>query len=177
MHTFPALLPLTIGYNLAMPHTSHKKYIPMVTIYKASEDDFDTLTNIWEASVRATHDFLSEADIAWLRPQIRNVYLKAVDSYAFQKPQGNILGFVGVASGKIEMLFISPQARGQGIGKQLLHYAIVHAGATELDVNEQNPQATGFYQHLGFEIMGRSPVDGMGKPFPLLHMRLKPASD
>ena len=70
------------------------------------------------------------------------------------------------------MLFIHPDWRGQGIGKLLLNYAVNDMGATKLDVNEQNPLAVGFYEHLGFKVTGRSPVDGMGKPFPLLHMQL-----
>jgi len=40
-----------------------------------------------------------------------------------------------------------------------------------VDVNEQNQQAVGFYRRLGFEVEGRSEVDSMGKPFPLLHLR------
>jgi putative acetyltransferase len=39
-------------------------------------------------------------------------------------------------------------------------------------VNEQNPEAVGFYLHYGFAQTGRSPLDGEGRPFPLLHMSL-----
>jgi putative acetyltransferase len=53
----------------------------------------------------------------------------------------------------------------------LLTYAVTTLGATILDVNEQNEQALGFYLRMGFEVVGRSPLDGMGKPYPLLHMR------
>lgn len=70
------------------------------------------------------------------------------------------------------MLFIHPDARGQGAGKRLLSYAVRTLGATTLDVNEQNEQAVGFYLHLGFEVIGHSALDGAGKPYPLLHMRL-----
>ena len=65
--------------------------------------------------------------------------------------------------------------RAQGLGKQLLRYAMEHLNANELDVNEQNPQALGFYFKQGFEVIGRSEVDGMGQPYPLLHMRLRQA--
>lgn len=44
--------------------------------------------------------------------------------------------------------------------------------ALSVDVNEQNPQAVGFYLHYGFVQTGRSPLDGEGRPFPLLHMSL-----
>lgn len=74
--------------------------------------------------------------------------------------------------GNIEMLFISPDVRGNGIGAKLVAHAIKAQGALKVDVNEQNQQALGFYQHLGFKVTGRSPVDGQGKPYPLLHLAL-----
>lgn len=143
----------------------------MSTIVPAHPDDLDALAALWEASVRATHDFLPESDIRWLRPRVRNDYLTAVALRVFKDGSGRIRGFVGVAQGKIQMLFVAPDARGTGIGTQLLHHAIARMGATTLDVNEQNPQAVGFYRHQGFEVVGRSPTDGMGRPFPLLHMK------
>ena len=70
------------------------------------------------------------------------------------------------------MLFVAPEYRGQGIGKRLLRYAVDELNAERLDVNEQNPQALGFYLHEGFEVTGRSDTDGLGQPYPLLHMTL-----
>ena len=61
---------------------------------------------------------------------------------------------------------------GQGVGKRLMRHAIDVLGATRVDVNEQNPQAVGFYQHLGFVVTDRSRLDGGGRPFPILHMKL-----
>ncbi len=142
----------------------------------AQIDEFDTITEIWEASVRATHDFLPKGDIDWLKPQIRNTWLPLVTVKVFEDCDGRILGFLGVSERKLEMLFLHPQARGQGIGKALLEHAIREMFVTEVDVNEQNPQASGFYQHAGFEVYARSPLDGQGKPYPLLHMRLKTKS-
>jgi len=149
----------------------------MSGIFETNEGEFDSLVRVWEAAVRATHDFLSEEDIAWLRPRIRHDYLAAVDLRVFKGDDGAVLGFVGVAQDKVEMLFIAPEVRGRGIGRRLLHCAVAHLGATAVDVNEQNPQAIGFYLHEGFEIAGRSPVDGQGKPFPLLHLRLAAPTD
>jgi putative acetyltransferase len=39
------------------------------------------------------------------------------------------------------------------------------------DVNEQNGQAVGFYKRMGFTATGRSPLDGQGRPYPLLHLK------
>ncbi|MGE8210423.1 MAG: acetyltransferase [Stenotrophomonas rhizophila] len=148
----------------------------MIAIRPALPADYDAITDVWEASVRATHDFLPEHAIQTLRPLIREVYLAAVDLWVYCDAHGLIDGFVGVADGRIEMVFIHPQRRGSGIGKHLLRHAIETLGATALDVNEQNPQAVGFYQHLGFIVTGRSPLDGQGQPYPLLHMALPDAA-
>ena len=147
-----------------------------MNIQKIEKIDHSTLIGIWEASVRATHDFLSENDIVELKPLILEHYFDAVDLRCAKDDGGEVLGFCGVAEGNIEMLFIAPEARGKGVGALLCNYAIKNQRATKVDVNEQNPQAIGFYQHMGFKIVGRSETDGQGKPFPLLHMVLAVSS-
>ena len=142
-------------------------------IHTPTLSDYQELTLVWEASVRATHDFLPDSYIELLRNLVLTRYLDAVMLICTRDKQQHISGFAGVAAGKIEMLFIAPQHRGEGLGKQLLQYAMELLNADELDVNEQNPQALGFYYKQGFEVIGRSEVDGMGQPYPLLHMRLK----
>jgi putative acetyltransferase len=142
-------------------------------IYTPKLGDYEELTRVWEASVRATHDFLPESYIELLKNLVLSRYLDSVMLICTKDSSQRITGFAGVAAGKIEMLFIDPDHRGQGLGKKLLHYALEHLNADELDVNEQNPQALGFYFKQGFEVIGRSEVDGMGQPYPLLHMRLR----
>ena len=141
-------------------------------IHTPKTSDYPELTRIWEASVRATHDFLPDSYIERLRHLVLTRYLDAVMLICTKDARHRITGFAGVAAGKVEMLFIDPHYRGQGLGQQLLQYAVTSMNADELDVNEQNPQAVGFYLHYGFIQVARSPLDGEGKPFPLLHMAL-----
>lgn len=142
-------------------------------IHTPKLSDYPELAQVWEASVRATHDFLPDSYIEQLRNLVLTRYLDAVMLICTRDPRQRITGFAGVAAGKIEMLFIDPAHRGMGLGRQLLHYAVEHLNAYQLDVNEQNPQALGFYFKQGFEVVGRSEQDGLGQPYPLLHMRLK----
>ncbi|QIZ76526.1 GNAT family N-acetyltransferase [Ferrimonas lipolytica] len=135
-------------------------------------DNYAEMLNVWENSVRATHNFITEEDIEFFKPIIIEQAFPAVTLRCVKDESGSILGFVGTYELKVEMLFILNEARGQGIGKVLLQYAIEQLGATKVDVNEQNPQAIGFYQHMGFKVISRSPLDEMGNPFPILHMTL-----
>ncbi|WP_421334011.1 acetyltransferase [Aeromonas veronii] len=138
----------------------------------ATRADYPALIDLWEASVRATHHFLPEAEILALKPLILEHYFDAVTLHSARTEEGQITGFSGVYEGKLEMLFVAPGARGSGVGRLLVAHAITQAGATQVDVNEQNEQAVGFYLKMGFTVTGRSPLDGQGKPYPLLHMVL-----
>lgn len=141
-------------------------------IRQATNADHPLLLDIWLRAVRATHHFLQQADIEALLVQLRDVYLPAVELRIAQDLKGGPLGFIGLNESHVEMLFIEPDRRGEGIGRALLDHARCSRGQMSVDVNEQNPEAVGFYLHYGFIQTGRSPLDGEGRPFPLLHLSL-----
>ena len=136
----------------------------------ASASDYPVLLQIWEDSVRASHDFLPEARLQALKPLLLDSYFPQVNLWLWQDAAQQCLGFIGVAEANIEMLFVHPQAQGLGIGKALLSHAIHQLGANHVDVNEQNPQAVAFYLANGFAVSHRSPTDAQGRPFALLHL-------
>jgi putative acetyltransferase len=142
-------------------------------IDRPGEDEYPQLTQVWEDAVRASHHFLPDAYIIRLRALLLTQYLKSVTLFCTRDEQLQITGFAGVGIGKLEMLFISPAHQGQGLGRALLAHAIERFGISELDVNEQNPQALAFYRQQGFEVIRRSDVDGLGQPYPILRMRLQ----
>lgn len=141
-------------------------------VEKVLPEYYSEMLDVWENSVRATHDFISDEDIEFFKPIIIEQAFPAVSLRCVKSETGSIIGFVGVHDSKIEMLFILNEERGHGVGTLLLKYAIEKLNANKVDVNEQNPQAVGFYEHMGFKVKSRSPLDDMGKPFPILHMAL-----
>ncbi|WP_144171850.1 acetyltransferase [Pseudomonas sp. Kh13] len=134
--------------------------------------DHPQLLDIWLRAVRATHHFLQASDIDALLPQLRDVYFQAVELWVAVDTDDRPLGFIGFHESHVEMLFVDPKHHGQGIGRALLDFGRQSRSTMSVDVNEQNPQAVGFYRHYGFIQTGRSPLDGEGRPFPLLHMSL-----
>ncbi|KAA6439326.1 GNAT family N-acetyltransferase [Dyadobacter flavalbus] len=138
-----------------------------------SGPDYPEVIFVWEASVRASHHFLAEADIQYYKPVIVTDYLPVLDLFGIRHASGGLAGFIGIAGRKIEMLFVHPDDFGKGIGKALCQYAVRELRASEVDVNEDNPGACQFYTKMGFEVTGRSPVDPGGKPFPILHLAMK----
>lgn len=143
-------------------------------IHAVQPADYDEIIQVWEASVRTTHHFLKEEDLLFYKKAIREEYLPSggLQLFCLKNDAGTITGFMGLSEAQIEMLFVRPELRGRGIGKQLLQYAIADFAMSRVDVNEQNEQASGFYLHAGFRVTGRSAVDGSGKPYPILHLSL-----
>ena len=129
----------------------------------------DALLEIWEQSVRATHLLLSDAEVKAIRAYVPQA-LKSVEHLIAAETEKPI-GFMGVQNRRLEMLFLTPEDRGKGIGKQMLQYGFETYGIVELTVNEQNPQAVWFYEHMGFETYKRTELDEEGNPYPLLYMK------
>jgi putative acetyltransferase len=138
----------------------------------AQPEDRDQLLEIWERSVRATHHFLKVSEIAALRQFVAEELAKAaVDWWLLESARGFPIGFLGVTHGAIEALFMDPDHQRQGGGRLLVAHAQgLGAGTLAVDVNEQNEGAVRFYESLGFSVIGRSPTDAGGRPFPILHM-------
>jgi putative acetyltransferase len=132
--------------------------------------DFARVIEVWEASVRATHHFVTEADIQVFRPLVWDGLRDVEHLLAIRDGEERVVGFIGVEGDEVAMLFVHPDWRGQGIGRRLLTHAVVALGAMRLDVNEQNEQALGFYRRMGFTVVGRSKRDYTDKPYPLLHL-------
>ena len=133
----------------------------------------EKLLTVWEESVRATHLFLSDAGIAQIKEYVPQALNGVAHLIVAEKEQDVPAAFMVVQGGRLEMLFLSPAERGKGLGKRLLQAGIENYGVLEVTVNEQNPQAVGFYEHLGFETYKRTDHDEEGNPYPLLYMRLR----
>src|SRR5262249_55351195 len=117
-------------------------------------EDYARVVEVWEASVRATHHFVSESDIEVFRPLVREALPKVPDLVCVRDTKKNVVAFIGVADTEIDMLFVHPDWRGKGVGRRLIGYAVDERGARTLDVNEQNEQAVGFYLKMGFKVEG-----------------------
>ncbi len=143
----------------------------MITINPNRTDILiDALISLWEASVRATHHFLTKEDIQKLIPFVK-MGLSNIETLIVVEDTHKPIAFMGIEESKIEMLFVLPDCFGKGIGKELITLAATQYGVQYVDVNEQNPQAIGFYSHIGFEVFERKETDEQGNPFPVLKMK------
>lgn len=142
----------------------------IVQINKRDSIMIQKLLDVWESSVKATHLFLSVDEINNIKQYVPQAIKDVSILVIAENKNGNPVGFMGVDDKRLEMLFVLDKYRGQGIGKQLLQYGIENYSINELTVNEQNPRAKGFYEHM-VEVYKRTELDEQGNPYPLLYMK------
>lgn len=144
----------------------------ILEVEERNSDLISKLIAVWEASVKATHLFLSDSEILSIKEYVPQA-LKSVDKLIIaENEEEKPIAFMGIENETLEMLFITPSERRQGLGKLLIQYGISNYKVNRLTVNEQNPQAKGFYEHMGFHVYKRTDYDEQGNPYPLLYMRL-----
>lgn len=143
----------------------------IVEVKERTPDLIKGLLEVWENSVRATHLFLSDSEIQSIKKYVPQALNEVLHLLIAEDESGRAVAFMGVEAGSLEMLFIAPEERGKGLGRRLIQYGIKKYSVEKLTVNEQNPQAKGFYEHMGFQVYKRTDLDEQGNPYPLLYMR------
>ncbi|MCI1904134.1 MAG: GNAT family N-acetyltransferase [Enterococcaceae bacterium] len=132
----------------------------------------EQLLAVWERSVKATHLFLSKSEVEDIKKYVPQALKEIPHLIVLENENQLPAGFMGIAEQHLEMLFISPEETGKGLGKEMLKYGIEKYSINDVAVNEQNRPAKGFYEHMGFEIYKRTEQDEQGNPYPLLYMKL-----
>ena len=144
----------------------------IIEVKDRTETLINKLLEVWEDSVKATHLFLSSEEIEKIKEYVPQA-IKEVKHLIIMENENNVpIAFMGMNNSKLEMLFVKNSERGKGLGKQLLSYGIEKYNVVELAVNEQNPNAKAFYEHLGFKVYKREELDEQGNPYPILYMKI-----
>ena len=134
--------------------------------------DHADAVDLWERSVRATHDFLHPSDIEELRPLVaQELRIPSIGWWLLLQREGRPCALLAESAGTIEGLFVDPAVLRRGAGTILVeHVQTLYPGDLRVDVNEQNQAAVRFYRALGFQPFSRSETDEEDRPFPVLHM-------
>jgi len=142
----------------------------MIRIRSSTSADGERILQIWRDAVDATHDFLTAVDRIAIEEEVKG-FLPAAPLWLAVDAADRPIGFMLLDGTSIEALFIDPAHRAAGIGRALVEHALARHPTLTTEVNEQNAQAVGFYECMGFVPTGRSARDGQGRAYPLIHLR------
>lgn len=142
----------------------------MTNIRRSRSADGDRAIDIWRSAVDATHHFLTPEDRLAIDREVQG-FLPQMPLWLAVDDRDVAMAFMGLTGSVMEALWVHADHRGKGIGRSLVEHALGLTPILTTDVNEQNELALGFYERLGFVRSGRSPDDGAGRPYPLIHLR------
>jgi len=148
-----------------------------ISIKKFQPGYRDAMIEIWEQSVRATHHFLELEDIDFYKTLVLGIDFTSFDCYCVFDQSDEMIGIMGIANKKLEMLFLKPSVIGTGVGRKLMEFILNELKVNKVDVNEGNTNAVNFYKKFGFQVYERTPLDDSGKPYPILRMKINAYSN
>ena len=122
-------------------------------IRKLNEADIDKVMDIWMKSTIKAHDFISKEYWQNNYNTVKEVYIPMSETFVYKDVQG-IKGFISVINNEfIGALFVDIDFQGNGIGKQLIDYAVSKYGKLQLAVYKENKKSVEFYINRGFKII------------------------
>lgn len=159
-----------------------KQALRVLQIVRATPDDAPTLSAIAFAA-KAHWGYPPEWMNEWRTAiTIQTDYVRDHEAYKAISPltgEVNIAGFYALeGAGQtliLEHLWVLPDAMGTGVGRTLFAHAVNRAkalGASTLEW-ESDPNAEGFYLHMGAHRIGERRADMDSKPRILPRMRLE----
>ncbi len=157
---------LNLEQQLTFSEFNHQKFPAML----------NALIDLWEDSVRSSHEFLVESAIAEIKEEVSK-RLQSAENILVATASDDFVGFIGFENNKIDMLFVSPKFFKRGVGKALIREAyerkLKQYESIQLDCNADNTQGLAFYKYLGFCESGRSAKDSKGRNLPIVHFEVK----
>lgn len=123
--------------------------------------DLDQVAEIWLTANLQAHGFISSEYWRGNQALVKELLLQA-EVYVHEKG-GVILGFVGLDGAYIEGIFVTEEARSQGVGKSLLDFLKAKKLELHLNVYQKNNRAIRFYEREGFYIQSEGLDEATGE--------------
>lgn len=125
-------------------------YIKIKYFKEITDNIKDKLIDIWEDSVKHSHDFLSDFDREKIKNDLLNSQVFFSLNYLICYDKDKMIGFLAFVDDKIEMLFLSSKYFNKGIDTTLISKDINDYHLKYVEVNKDNYKAYKFYQKNGF---------------------------
>lgn len=116
--------------------------------------DHAELVHVWEKS---EFELLSRGDMAGFygcAHAVRRQLLEVSSVHAYQNARGVPVAFIALAESQVLMLDVLPDYRNQGIGSDLLAFAVRQLQARCVELPEAWAAALAFYRSRGFQRIG-----------------------
>lgn len=101
--------------------------------------------------------YFNELQVVPIAEELRGNAEAIANTYVYD--DGVVKGFIRIARGEVQKLFVEPALQGASIGSTLLEYAVREHGVTYLWALEKNTRAIRFYKRHGFQVTGEKKLE------------------
>lgn len=119
------------------------------SIRRYRAEDLEPVMVAWRHANALAHPFLSEAYVAQVEQEVRDIYVPSAETYVLEE-DGVVIGFIALLENEIGGLFLDPTKHGKGYGKALVDYAVAIKGTLKVEVFRDNQIGRPFYERYGF---------------------------
>jgi len=122
-----------------------------VILRPATPEDAPALARILFDCFRVSLPFLPQLHTVAENVAFMTGWLMPNHQVWLAEEAGAVVGYAAFDAGRIQHLYIAPEAQGRGVGPRLLAKAMEDGGPKDLWTFQQNDRARRFYEARGFE--------------------------
>lgn len=112
--------------------------------------EYPTLVRLWQECGSETPG--TRSTVVW------DALRRADAVHAYRSGSRQIIGYVISTAGRLEVLCVAPAYQGQGVGTELLRFAMERQGAREVDAEGLPPGAWAFFSAHGLRPLAPRPA-------------------
>jgi len=122
-----------------------------LTLRRATAEDAVAVAEVWLRAFASAYAFPHAHTDDDVRRWIREEVVPGTETWVGQDDRG-VVGFIALAPGWVEHLYVDPVAQGEGVGRRLLELAMTRdtTGELQLWTFQVNDRARRFYARNGF---------------------------
>lgn len=132
------------------------------SIRRYRAEDLEPVMVAWRWANALAHPFLSEAYVAQVEREVRDIYVPNAETYVLEE-DGEVVGFIALLENEIGGLFLDPTKHGRGYGKALVDHAFAMKGPLKVDVFRDNKVGRAFYERYGFGLVTEATHEPSGQ--------------
>lgn len=119
-------------------------------IKERDENLINEILNVYEKSIEHLKTEMPKEDMDEIRNNTETMIKNVENLIIVKNNDENIIGFMGCENENLEMLYLHPDYKNQGLGKELINIAINNHNVNKAHVMKINTSGIDFIKHMGF---------------------------
>lgn len=119
-------------------------------IESRDENLVNEILGVYEKSIEHLNGAMPKESMEEIKNNTEKMIKNIENLIIVKNDEENIIGFMGCENENLEMLYLHPDYKNQGIGKELINIAINNHNVNKAHIVKINTDGIDFCRHMGF---------------------------